>query len=584
MRRPIPASLTQRRGRAAPACGRAPAVVSYALRFDRVLVLMPPISSDALVLRTYKLGETSKVVVLLTRERGKLRAVAKGARGARPRYQSALEPLSEVRVSLYGRQGAELYRLGECELVRSAFQAGARGLDEAMALSYFAELLDAFAQEGEAEDAVYRLALAVLAAVEGGTDDGRAGALPGGVAAEAARHLSAARSLRRLRRAAARRRAPLPPPRPTASCARPAGRPRGRWCDAARSRFLREAFAPAARRRDADALRGAPLEAFHRDLIRTHLERDLRSHRVLRDVAREMRGLSAAGQKGMTLQEIVFALQRYWAERGCLLHQPWDAEVGAGTMHPETFLRVLGPRALEGRLRAALAPARGRPLRREPVPPLQAPAAPGHPQAAAGRHPGPVPAAAWSPSASIPPPTTCASRRTTGSRPRWARGASAGRCSSTGRRSRSSRISSRRAASTSRPSPARSPTASSASRCTCRTWTTSTTCAGRRACPTGACARKRSTSSRATRSSWPTPTSTAGCSTSALTEGWRLLDARRGGAHRAARLRLVPQGLARLQRARRPGRDLGQPARGHAPRHPQAGLRDRGEVRRTGRT
>ena len=45
----------------------------------------------------------------------------------------------------------------------------------------------------------------------------------------------------------------------------------------------------------------------------------------------------------MTLQEIVSALQAYWAERGCLIHQPWDAEVGAGTMHPETFLRVLGP-------------------------------------------------------------------------------------------------------------------------------------------------------------------------------------------------------------------------------------------------
>ena len=51
---------------------------------------MPPIASDALVLRTYKLGETGKVVVLLTRERGKVRAVAKGVRGARPRYQSAL--------------------------------------------------------------------------------------------------------------------------------------------------------------------------------------------------------------------------------------------------------------------------------------------------------------------------------------------------------------------------------------------------------------------------------------------------------------------------------------------------------------
>ncbi len=47
----------------------------------------------------------------------------------------------------------------------------------------------------------------------------------------------------------------------------------------------------------------------------------------------------------MTLQELVFTLGRYWSQRGCLIHQPWDVEVGAGTMHPETFLRVLGPRS-----------------------------------------------------------------------------------------------------------------------------------------------------------------------------------------------------------------------------------------------
>jgi glycyl-tRNA synthetase alpha chain len=46
----------------------------------------------------------------------------------------------------------------------------------------------------------------------------------------------------------------------------------------------------------------------------------------------------------MNLQDLIFTLERYWAERGCLIHQPWDAEVGAGTMHPETFLRVLGPK------------------------------------------------------------------------------------------------------------------------------------------------------------------------------------------------------------------------------------------------
>jgi DNA repair protein RecO (recombination protein O) len=129
---------------------------------------MPPIASDALVLRSYKLGETSKVVVLLTRERGKVRAVAKGARGARPRYQSALEPLSEVRVSLYGRQGAELYRLGECELIRSAYLAGSRGLETTLSFSYFAELLDAFSPEGAADDATYRLGAAAIRAVEEG--------------------------------------------------------------------------------------------------------------------------------------------------------------------------------------------------------------------------------------------------------------------------------------------------------------------------------------------------------------------------------------------------------------------------------
>jgi glycyl-tRNA synthetase alpha chain len=48
------------------------------------------------------------------------------------------------------------------------------------------------------------------------------------------------------------------------------------------------------------------------------------------------------GQTPATLQDLVFVLERYWADRGCLIHQPWDVEVGAGTMHPETFLRVLG--------------------------------------------------------------------------------------------------------------------------------------------------------------------------------------------------------------------------------------------------
>ncbi len=45
----------------------------------------------------------------------------------------------------------------------------------------------------------------------------------------------------------------------------------------------------------------------------------------------------------LTFQELILRLQTFWAQRGCVLQQPYDVEVGAGTMAPETFLRVLGP-------------------------------------------------------------------------------------------------------------------------------------------------------------------------------------------------------------------------------------------------
>jgi glycyl-tRNA synthetase alpha chain len=45
---------------------------------------------------------------------------------------------------------------------------------------------------------------------------------------------------------------------------------------------------------------------------------------------------------GPSFQDVIFQLEKFWADRGCVLQQPYDVEVGAGTMHPETFLRVLG--------------------------------------------------------------------------------------------------------------------------------------------------------------------------------------------------------------------------------------------------
>jgi glycyl-tRNA synthetase alpha chain len=52
--------------------------------------------------------------------------------------------------------------------------------------------------------------------------------------------------------------------------------------------------------------------------------------------------LTQANSNPLTFQELILRLQTFWAQRGCVLQQPYDVEVGAGTMAPETFLRVLG--------------------------------------------------------------------------------------------------------------------------------------------------------------------------------------------------------------------------------------------------
>jgi glycyl-tRNA synthetase alpha chain len=54
--------------------------------------------------------------------------------------------------------------------------------------------------------------------------------------------------------------------------------------------------------------------------------------------------VTPAKSNSLTYQDLILRLQTFWADRGCVLQQPYDVEVGAGTMAPETFLRVLGPK------------------------------------------------------------------------------------------------------------------------------------------------------------------------------------------------------------------------------------------------
>ena len=147
---------------------------------------MPLYTADALILRTYKLGEADRIVVFLTRDRGKKRGVAKGARRPRSRFLGALEPLTEVRVAYFEKEGRELVGLNFAETVRSPLgliglakaghhvrergpEAGHDVDGDALGhVGYFAELLDEWAQEADADERLYRLGASMLHALAAG--------------------------------------------------------------------------------------------------------------------------------------------------------------------------------------------------------------------------------------------------------------------------------------------------------------------------------------------------------------------------------------------------------------------------------
>jgi DNA repair protein RecO (recombination protein O) len=127
---------------------------------------MPLYSAEALVLRTYTLGESDRIVVFLTRDRGKKRGVAKGARASRRRFGGALEPLTRVRVEYFEKETRELVSLNFADPLASPLAA-----TDPQALGYvgyFAELIDAWAQENDTQEPLFRLGSAALDAMAAG--------------------------------------------------------------------------------------------------------------------------------------------------------------------------------------------------------------------------------------------------------------------------------------------------------------------------------------------------------------------------------------------------------------------------------
>ena len=127
---------------------------------------MPLYTTDALILRTYTLGESDRLVVFLTRDRGKKRGVAKNARQSRRRFGGALEPMTVGLVGYMERERRDLVRLEYVEPRRSPMAA--MDPDALGYASYFAELIDEWAQENDANEPLFRLGASVVEAMAGG--------------------------------------------------------------------------------------------------------------------------------------------------------------------------------------------------------------------------------------------------------------------------------------------------------------------------------------------------------------------------------------------------------------------------------
>ena len=128
---------------------------------------MPLYTADALILRTYKLGEADRIVVFLTSDRGKRRGVAKGARRMRSRFTGGLEAFTRANVSYVEFENRDLVRLNYVEPVVSPLVSkDAAVLDHA---GYFAELVDEWALEGDPSERLFRIGAAVIAALAADT-------------------------------------------------------------------------------------------------------------------------------------------------------------------------------------------------------------------------------------------------------------------------------------------------------------------------------------------------------------------------------------------------------------------------------
>ncbi len=117
---------------------------------------------EGIVLRTHKLGESDRIVSLLTRHHGKVRAVAKGVRKTKSRFGARLEPLTHLQLLFY--EGRELDIVTQAETV-DPFRAIRDDLDRLTRGVSMLEAADQLGLEGEANEPLFRMLLGALTAL-----------------------------------------------------------------------------------------------------------------------------------------------------------------------------------------------------------------------------------------------------------------------------------------------------------------------------------------------------------------------------------------------------------------------------------
>jgi DNA repair protein RecO (recombination protein O) len=126
---------------------------------------MPLRETEALVLRTYRLGEADKIVSLFTRQLGRLRAVAAGAQRPKSRYGGTLEAPSYIRLWVFERENRDLLRINSVELLESFFEMQ-KDYRTHVAAQFVAEVVERFLPERDVNERAFRLSLMVLRALK----------------------------------------------------------------------------------------------------------------------------------------------------------------------------------------------------------------------------------------------------------------------------------------------------------------------------------------------------------------------------------------------------------------------------------